>query len=60
VATLTAWLDAFGDIAAAAAAVHVHPNTLRYRLRRLAEVAGIDLDNADDRFSAMLQLRLSR
>lgn len=56
--TLTAWLDAFGDIAAAAAALHVHPNTLRYRLRRLAEVAGIDLTSAEDRFAAMLELRL--
>jgi hypothetical protein len=58
IATLTAWLDAFGDIAAAAAALHVHPNTLRYRLRRLAEVAGIDLSSSDDRFAAMLELRL--
>jgi len=59
VATLTAWLDAFGDIGAAAAAVHVHPNTFRYRLRRLAEVAGLDLDSPDARFALMLQLRLS-
>lgn len=59
VPTLTAWLDAFGDIAAAAAAVHVHPNTFRYRLRRLAEVARLDLDSPDARFAAMLQLRLS-
>jgi hypothetical protein len=59
VPTLTAWLDAFGDIAAAAAAVHVHPNTFRYRLRRLADVAGLDLDSPDARFAAMLQLRLS-
>lgn len=59
VPTLTAWLDAFGDIAAAAAAVHVHPNTLRYRLRRLADLAVLDLDNPDDRFAAMLQLRVA-
>ncbi|PTM86562.1 MULTISPECIES: helix-turn-helix domain-containing protein [unclassified Streptomyces] len=56
--TLRAWLDAFGDINAAAAAVHVHPNTFRYRLHRLAEVGGIDLDNPEARFAAMLQLRV--
>jgi len=58
VETLRAWLDAFGDVAAASAAVYVHPNTFRYRLRRLAEVGGLDLDDADARFAAMLQLRL--
>ncbi|MEV0261288.1 helix-turn-helix domain-containing protein [Streptomyces sp. NPDC050617] len=58
VPTLRAWLDAFGDVATASAAVHVHPNTFRYRLRRLAEVGGLDLADADARFAAMLQLRL--
>ncbi|MDX3319690.1 helix-turn-helix domain-containing protein [Streptomyces sp. ME03-5684b] len=58
VATLRAHLDAFGDIAAAEAAVHVHPNTFRYRLRRLTEVGGIDLGDADARFAAMLVLPL--
>ncbi len=43
VETLRAWLDAFGDVAAASAAMFVHPNTFRYRLRRLTEVSGIDL-----------------
>ncbi|PJJ53687.1 DNA-binding PucR family transcriptional regulator [Mumia flava] len=58
VETLRAWLDAFGDVAAASAAVYTHPNTFRYRLRRLAEVGGLDLDDPDARFAAMLELRL--
>ncbi|WP_328608513.1 helix-turn-helix domain-containing protein [Amycolatopsis sp. NBC_00345] len=58
VETLRAWLDAFGDVVAAAAAVHVHPNTFRYRLRRLAEVGDVDLADPDARFAALLQLRL--
>jgi DNA-binding PucR family transcriptional regulator len=58
VETLNAWLDAFGDVAAASAAVFVHPNTFRYRLRRLSEVGEIDLSDPDARFAAMLQLRL--
>ncbi|MFE4942545.1 PucR family transcriptional regulator [Streptomyces sp. NPDC056641] len=56
--TLWCWLDAFGDVAAASAAAYVHPNTFRYRLRRLAEVGGINLDDPGERFAAMLQLRL--
>ncbi|WP_112239815.1 PucR family transcriptional regulator [Kribbella monticola] len=58
VETLRAWLDAFGDVIAAAASVYVHPNTFRYRLRRLAEVGVLDLDDPDTRFAAMLQLRV--
>ncbi|MFK0040525.1 PucR family transcriptional regulator [Paenarthrobacter sp. NPDC090517] len=54
--TLRAWLDAFGDVAAASAAVYIHPNTFRYRLRRLALVGGLDLDDPKTRFAAMLQL----
>lgn len=57
VETLRAWLDAFGDVAAASAAMFVHPNTFRYRLRRLTEVSGIDLGDPEQRFAAMLQLR---
>lgn len=58
VETLRAWLDAFGDVIAASAAVYVHPNTFRYRLRRLAEVGGLELSDPDARFAAMLQLRV--
>ncbi|WBQ07520.1 PucR family transcriptional regulator [Kribbella sp. CA-293567] len=58
VETLRAWLDAFGDVIAAAGAVYVHPNTFRYRLRRLAEVGALDLDDPEARFAAMLQLRV--
>ena len=38
--------------------MYVHPNTFRYRLRRLAEVGEIDLTDSQARFSAMLQLRI--
>ena len=58
VETLRAWLEAFGDVNAAAAAVYVHPNTFRYRLRRLAEVGGLDLADPEARFAALLQLRV--
>lgn len=58
VGTLRAWLDAFGDVTQAAAKLRVHPNTFRYRLRRLAEVGEVDLGDPEARFAAMLQLRV--
>ena len=56
--TLQAWLETFGDVAAASASQFVHPNTFRYRLRRVQEISGLDLDSPDARFAAMLQLRM--
>lgn len=55
VQTLRAYLDAFGDVASASARVGVHTNTFRYRLRRLTELAEIDLLDADDRLVIHLQ-----
>ena len=55
--TLRAYFDAFGDMAAAAARVNVHPNTFRYRLRRISELFDLDLADPDERLVAELQLR---
>ena len=38
--TVTAYLDQGGSLEGAARALFVHPNTVRYRLRRIAEVSG--------------------
>ncbi|WP_254390692.1 CdaR family transcriptional regulator [Streptomyces sp. AC550_RSS872] len=56
--SLLAYLNAFGDVREAATQLHVHPNTLRYRLRRAEELTGLDLSRPDQRLLAMLQLRL--
>jgi hypothetical protein len=42
-ATVAAWCRSGFDVASTAAALHVHPNTLRYRLRRAGQVADIEL-----------------
>lgn len=55
--TLRAYFDEYGDMAAAAARVNVHPNTFRYRLRRITEVFGLDLSDPDERLVAEVQLR---
>ena len=43
VSSLTAWCRAAFDVPAAAASLHVHPNTLRYRLKRATEISGLDV-----------------
>ena len=58
VATLRAFLDAFGDVRLAAEVVGVHPNTFRYRLRKLVELADLDLDDPVERLVTQLQLHL--
>lgn len=56
--TLRAYLDNFGDIAAASDDINVHPNTFRYRIRRLLELSGINLGDPTERLVTELQLRL--
>jgi hypothetical protein len=57
--TLRAYFAALGDVPSAAAAQGVHANTFRYRLRRLAEVAELDLDDPVERLVVQLQLYFS-
>lgn len=56
--TLRAYLDALGDIPSAAASLGVHPNTYRYRLRRLIELGGLNVDDPVERLVLHLQLHL--
>lgn len=56
--TLLEYLNAFGDAAKAASALFVHENTLRYRIRRLQELFGVDLSDPAERLVTWLQLRL--
>ncbi|MFG3257219.1 PucR family transcriptional regulator [Streptomyces sp. NPDC048172] len=55
--TLTAWFDAGCDVARAAKALSVHPNTCRYRLRQVGRQLGVALDDPDERLVLWLQLR---
>ena len=45
--TLEEYLRRRGNISSTAAALYVHPNTLRQRLTRIAEVSGLDLGRED-------------
>jgi hypothetical protein len=49
-----------GNAVAMAAELHVHPQTARYRIARLRELFGDDLDDPDARFELELALRAGR
>ncbi len=49
--TFAAHVLHFDDRAACASALHVHRNTLRYRMNRIAEITGLDLDSLPDLFA---------
>ena len=57
--TLEEFLRQRGNMAATAKALYVHPNTLRQRLRRIAEITGID-PRADDWLMLEIACKLLR
>ncbi|MGW8887171.1 PucR family transcriptional regulator [Streptomyces sp. NPDC055749] len=59
VRSLAAYLDLSGDVTRAAQRLALHPNTLRYRLRRARERFGVDIDDPDTRLLLTLAVRLT-
>ena len=58
--TLETYLAFDGRQGPTASSLHVHPNTLRYRLRRIEQVSGADLDSPDEKLNLRLALRVLR
>jgi hypothetical protein len=58
--TALAFVQHGGNAAAMARALHLHPQTIRYRLARLRELLGDQLEDADARFDLELALRSAR
>jgi hypothetical protein len=58
--TLAAWLDHQGNVPKVADALHVHPQTVRYRLGQLRELFGDSLEDPAARFELSLALRAPR
>ncbi|MFC7484067.1 PucR family transcriptional regulator [Luedemannella flava] len=58
--TLHSWLRHWGSRADVAAELFVHPQTVSYRLKRLRELLGDDLDEPSARFELLLVLTARR
>ena len=60
VETLGVWLETRGSAAEIADRLHVHPQTVRYRMRQLEKTFGDQLADPDGRFAIELVLRATR
>ncbi len=58
--TLEVYLTHDCNVKDAADHLHIHVNTMNYRLTRISEIAGIDLKNTDQKISLYLDLKLER
>src|SRR5438105_3078988 len=56
--TLEVYLQRHGNLRQSSRDLHIHLNTLHYRLRRISEVTGVDLKDADARLDLLLALRV--
>jgi purine catabolism regulator len=58
--TLEAYFNNLGNLARTAESLHVHRNTLLYRLGRIAEISGLNLDDPEEHFALWLALKAHR
>lgn len=58
VQTLDAFFACHGNLSQTAVQLHIHRNTLTYRLEQIANITQLDLDDPDARFSLQLALKL--
>ncbi|MDO4890356.1 MAG: helix-turn-helix domain-containing protein [Coriobacteriaceae bacterium] len=54
---MAAYLNSGRNVARAASALHVHKNSMYYRIQRIEELAGVDL--SDEQTCFLLQLSLA-
>lgn len=57
--TLAAWFRHHSHPTATARALHIHRNTLDYRLQKIAELTGLKLDETEDRLLLYVALQLT-
>jgi purine catabolism regulator len=58
VPTLEAFFAHHGNVSQTAESLHLHRNSLLYRLERIGEITGLDLNDPDDRFALQLALKI--
>ena len=60
VGTLDTYLELDCHLQRAAERLYIHPKTMRYRLQRIRQLAGLRLEHQEDRFNAQLALKILR
>jgi len=58
--TLELFLNHDSNVKVTADLLHIHINTLTYRLKRIAEIGGIDLNNMDQKVTLYLDLKAEK
>ncbi len=58
--TLDAFFEEHGNLTRTAKRLHIHRNTLLYRMDRIKEISGLDLENPETRLAVHLALRVRR
>lgn len=59
-ATLEAYLDAGGSVESCARVLYIHPNTVRYRLKKITETTGRDPTNPRDAYVLRIAATVGR
>jgi len=57
VETLSEYFTQRGNLSRTAEALYIHRNTLQYRMERIGEITGLDLDNPETRLAMQLALK---
>ncbi len=60
VKTLEVFFEHNGNLSQAAEALYIHRNTLIYRMERIEEITGLDLNDTETRLAVQLALRVHR
>ncbi len=60
VRTLEVYLDNMGQLVPTAATLHIHTNTLAYRIKRICEIGMLELSEPLQRISVHLEIKLRR
>ena len=58
--TLETFFEEHGNLSQTANRLHVHRNTLLYRMERIAQIGNFDLDNPETRLAVHLALKIRR
>jgi purine catabolism regulator len=60
ITTLETFFEEHGNLSQTANKLHVHRNTLLYRMERIGQIGGFDLENPETRLAVHLALKIRR